>query len=370
MRYVQLVIGPAGTGKSTYCHRLQDHGDVSGRPVSVVNLDPAAEAFQYRLDADVRDLVSLDDVCGDESLGLGPNGGLVHCMEYLEDNLEEARSGLDGEGRAGASLWCSAPGDRNPNSNPCPHHSGSVRSWPLTPTKTTSSSTAPGRRGLFLYFPLFFWSSLFLSFSPSSPPPLPQIELYSSSTVFRTLIEWLRAGDWQVCVVYLLDATSCAAGGSRFVAGALQALAAMVLLEAPHVSVLTKLDLCDRRAREAVERMLVPDGEGLRMELAQDPRSGGSKEGGGTGPSADAWGALNSALAGVLDEWALVSFVTLDIGDEDSVARVMGTVDQVLQFGEDAEPKTGDAADEPWGGREGGDDCGYRAEWGQAGGLG
>lgn len=30
--------------------------------------------------ADIRELVSLDDVM--EELGLGPNGGLLYCMEY------------------------------------------------------------------------------------------------------------------------------------------------------------------------------------------------------------------------------------------------------------------------------------------------
>jgi len=77
-----------------------------------VNLDPAAENFDYPVAmgkqnvfccvassfvhlglclmelnyfsvgmfADVRELISLDDVM--EELGLGPNGGLVYCMEY------------------------------------------------------------------------------------------------------------------------------------------------------------------------------------------------------------------------------------------------------------------------------------------------
>ena len=30
--------------------------------------------------ADIRELISLDDVM--EELGLGPNGGLMYCMEY------------------------------------------------------------------------------------------------------------------------------------------------------------------------------------------------------------------------------------------------------------------------------------------------
>lgn len=57
------------------------------RPVHIFNLDPAAEQFKYPVQADIRDLISLDDV--QEELKLGPNGGLVFCMEYLEDNLED-----------------------------------------------------------------------------------------------------------------------------------------------------------------------------------------------------------------------------------------------------------------------------------------
>ena len=74
----------------------------------VVNLDPAAENFDYPVAmgrrtlclmilciqlinssdvsdlyfmlTDIRELISLEDVM--EELGLGPNGGLLYCMEY------------------------------------------------------------------------------------------------------------------------------------------------------------------------------------------------------------------------------------------------------------------------------------------------
>lgn len=36
--------------------------------------------MKYCFLADIRELVSLDDVM--EELGLGPNGGLMYCMEY------------------------------------------------------------------------------------------------------------------------------------------------------------------------------------------------------------------------------------------------------------------------------------------------
>ena len=47
MRYGQIVMGPAGSGKSTYCSTLVKHAEVSKRRVHVINLDPAAETFEY-----------------------------------------------------------------------------------------------------------------------------------------------------------------------------------------------------------------------------------------------------------------------------------------------------------------------------------
>ncbi|KAF2554316.1 hypothetical protein F2Q68_00036363 [Brassica cretica] len=88
---------------------------VIGRTMNVVNLDPAAEIFNYpvamksdwdssirnlpwqRLKAgtkkqkydviNIRELVSLEDVM--EEVGLGPNGALMYCMEYLDDSLHD-----------------------------------------------------------------------------------------------------------------------------------------------------------------------------------------------------------------------------------------------------------------------------------------
>ncbi|CAJ0597384.1 unnamed protein product [Cylicocyclus nassatus] len=88
MKYAQLVMGPAGSGKSTYCSVIYNHCLSIGRQVHVVNLDPAAESFNYPATADVRALISVDDVMEDEELALGPNGALVFCMEYLVQNME------------------------------------------------------------------------------------------------------------------------------------------------------------------------------------------------------------------------------------------------------------------------------------------
>uniref|UniRef100_A0A1E1XCX4 GPN-loop GTPase 3 n=1 Tax=Amblyomma aureolatum TaxID=187763 RepID=A0A1E1XCX4_9ACAR len=88
MRYAQLVMGPAGSGKSTYCSTIAKHCEAIGRVVHIVNLDPAAEYFDYNVSFDIRTLISVDDVMQDEELRFGPNGALVFCFEYLAENVE------------------------------------------------------------------------------------------------------------------------------------------------------------------------------------------------------------------------------------------------------------------------------------------
>ena len=56
------------------------------RNVHIANLDPAAEIFDYKMSFDIRDLISVEDVM--EELGLGPNGALIYCMEYLLENMD------------------------------------------------------------------------------------------------------------------------------------------------------------------------------------------------------------------------------------------------------------------------------------------
>ncbi|CAH0493923.1 unnamed protein product [Peronospora farinosa] len=61
MRCCQMVMGPAGTGNSTYCNNMHEFRAASGR-------------------------MTVEDVM--EELGYGPNGGLIYCMEYLVQNLD------------------------------------------------------------------------------------------------------------------------------------------------------------------------------------------------------------------------------------------------------------------------------------------
>lgn len=55
--------------------------DTCVSPGVYVNLDPAAEEFEYEPDVDIKDLICLEDVM--DEMGLGPNGGLMACFEYV-----------------------------------------------------------------------------------------------------------------------------------------------------------------------------------------------------------------------------------------------------------------------------------------------
>jgi len=85
-KFAQLVLGPAGSGKSTFCDIIRKHCENIRRSVHVINLDPAAEEFLYPVSIDVRELISLSDVT--EDLSYGPNGGLIFCLEHLLDNMD------------------------------------------------------------------------------------------------------------------------------------------------------------------------------------------------------------------------------------------------------------------------------------------
>jgi nucleoside-triphosphatase THEP1 len=99
----QLVTGPPGAGKSTYCHGMHQFLTALNRPVHIINLDPAVPNPPYPCAVNITDLISLEEIMEEHSLG--PNGAMLYAMEYLEANfdwLEEELGKLVEEEERGA----------------------------------------------------------------------------------------------------------------------------------------------------------------------------------------------------------------------------------------------------------------------------
>lgn len=79
-KFCQLVVGPAGSGKSTYCAVLQDYLQMMHRTAHIFNFDPASDFVPYAAATDIRELIAAQDVM--EYCSLGPNGALVYALEY------------------------------------------------------------------------------------------------------------------------------------------------------------------------------------------------------------------------------------------------------------------------------------------------
>merc|ERR1712070_864886 len=149
-----------------------------------------------------------------------------------------------------------------------------------------------------------------------------------------------------MCAAYLLESTFIV-DRAKFFAGTLSAMSAMLMLELPHVNILSKMDLVKGQvARKELKKYIEPD-----ISLLQDaPESGllyEYKEGVDNGDptdaekvmSGDSFSKLNRAVGNLIDEFSLVSFLKLDAQSEDSVGAVLSYIDDAIQFHEAQEPR-------------------------------
>ncbi|KAF8631114.1 hypothetical protein AX17_005159 [Amanita inopinata Kibby_2008] len=86
MPFGEVVCGSPGSGKSTYCYGKHQLFSALNRPISIVNLDPANDNIPYPCAINISSLITLQDAMN--TYGLGPNGGMLYCMEYLEANFD------------------------------------------------------------------------------------------------------------------------------------------------------------------------------------------------------------------------------------------------------------------------------------------
>jgi len=339
--YGQVALGPPGSGKTTYCNGMQQYLKLIGREAVVINLDPANEiptasptvkgddekeenddasknteegeedeaanrnCLPYDAFYDVcEDLVNLTTVMAE--LGLGPNGGLVYCMEYIERHMDHVISTLKSR---------------------------------LLESSETKEIINP--------------NTYILIDLPG------QVELYTHCTCVRRILYQLsKSFDIRLTAVNLVDAHACV-DATKFISAALLSTTSMIRLELPAVNVLSKIDLMERYTGAAeggggatmpfnldyftecqdLERLVdyidsdpigtnnVHNEEDL-YEIEEDEEYRSAMQNARSTPFRKKHRKMHESLCEVIDDFGLLSFVPLNISDPVSVGRLVARVDK------------------------------------------
>ena len=149
-----------------------------------------------------------------------------------------------------------------------------------------------------------------------------------------------------LCAAYLLEATFVI-DRAKFFAGTLSAMSAMLMLELPHINILSKMDLVkDQVPKRQLKRFIDPDLSLLDDDPADTEEALAAAQRRGKDPldskvmmTGGSFKRLNRAVAQLIDDFSMVSFLQLDVQDEDSVGGVLSYIDDAIQYHEAQEPR-------------------------------
>mmetsp|Transcript_17365 Transcript_17365/g.32924 ORF Transcript_17365/g.32924 Transcript_17365/m.32924 type:complete len:388 (+) Transcript_17365:161-1324(+) len=320
--YGQVLVGAPGSGKTTYCNGMQQYLRLIGRETLVVNLDPANEFLPttehevendesqnpteshlpYDVILDVsEEIINLSSVM--VNLSLGPNGGLIYCLEYIQHHIATLVQILTKR----IDDYC----------------------------KVNSNAPPP-----YLLFDL-----------PG------QVELYTHNTCVQSILKCLVSElDLRLAAVHLVDAHSCT-DASKFISAALLSTTTMLRLELPAVNVLSKIDLLRSYGEDSIpfnldffldcqelDRLLPylegngplqssfsnieEEGEEVRNLLDEDEDYKRARYNTQNTRFYKRYSKLNRELCEVIDDYSLLSYVPLDINDAVSVGRLIARIDK------------------------------------------
>lgn len=334
--YGQVVVGPPGSGKVRHANRVKSYREVSldsifllerlqttfcggmqqylrllGRDAWIVNMDPANEELRFlAVDQPKAGDISKQEVqengpqglpyetvfnvCDEvvvlssvmEKMKLGPNGGLLYCMEYLEAHIDEVIEKIKAKLSDKTYLLFDFPG---------------------------------------------------------------QVELYTHSNCIRSLLAKLvKRLQLRLTAVQLVDAHYCT-DASKFISAALLGTTTMIRLELPSVNVLSKVDLLSNYGELPMNFEFFTDCHDLDrlVPFLDDPHhqpSNGSvvddndymddlefisaRRKRRDSRLAKKYTKLHGSLAEVVEDYGLLSFLPLDISNAESVGRVLARIDK------------------------------------------
>lgn len=260
-KFAVFVIGPAGTGKTTFCNTMIDYLAGENRKVNLVNLDPGKEipdnpsTIDFKADIDIMDNWALNKIM--KNFKLGPNGGLLKCLEECSKTDEWWDSYLNGD--HDDFLFVDCPG---------------------------------------------------------------QIEAYLHSDCMQKIMDIFKKHDFTLCSIFLLD-SQFMSNSSKFLAGILNSLSAMLQLETSHINVVTKMDSLGEIDYDKYEHFFNPDLSMLSGDFSDFYSDNDNVK---TSQKMK----LDNCIKTLVENFGLVEFCPLDITEENSVRTIMQYIDRTL----------------------------------------
>ena len=270
--FAQLVTGPPGAGKSTYCNAMDQICSALDRPHILVNLDPAndGETLGYTPDVDIRELVTVEQMM--DSRGLGPNGALLACMEFLWENVDWLEQRLTERTADGCYCIIDMPG---------------------------------------------------------------QVELYTCHDrgivrIMERLCSHKHQFEMRATSVHLMDATLIA-DPFKYISALLTSLSGQVMLELPHVNVLTKCDLLAEVRHDMAFRIeFYAEVDNLHhlFELESLMGPGVLRE----HPIQRKYGKFLQDVCELVTDYNIIGFQLLDINSKESMLSLLKVIDTANGF--------------------------------------
>ncbi|KAH7638972.1 GPN-loop GTPase 2 [Dermatophagoides farinae] len=294
----QLIIGPAGSGKTTYCHVISQHLlNHLNREVIIVNLDPDNETFPYQCHLNIHEMIRMTEVMQNENLG--PNGSFLYCMDFLYKNIDWLYQRI------------------NEEFSKCKQR---IQSTMINNSEKIDSQRRRRQRRPYILF--------------DCPG---QIELYTNYPVFKNLIHHLLDTNldpeqsekrrekfplnMRLVAINVVD-SHYANDPSKFITVVLNCLISMLHIETPFINVLSKIDLIERYGETDFRLDFyceLTDLNRLVERISDDQRLVRYKK-------------LTEAIASIIENYAIVSFVPLNINDMETISKVITLVDRANGF--------------------------------------
>ncbi|XP_054716228.1 GPN-loop GTPase 1-like [Uloborus diversus] len=88
-----IVLGMAGSGKTTFVQRITSHLHARKDPPYVINLDPACHSVPFPANIDIRDTVKYKEIM--KQYKLGPNGGIMTSLNLFATRFDQVLGLVD-----------------------------------------------------------------------------------------------------------------------------------------------------------------------------------------------------------------------------------------------------------------------------------